>query len=94
MIGISSGILAVPFILTIIAYFLLRRNKYKNKTYDMIFIDIVFFVYCYVTIGLLYFPLEIHYTSINNTSIKMNFVPLFNTIEEIGRASCRETVYI
>ena len=83
MIGFTSGLLLVPFIITIVLYLLLRRYKYKTKTYDMIFIDIVFIAYCFVVIALVYFPLEIHQETATWQQVRFNLVPLLNPIKSI-----------
>jgi glycopeptide antibiotics resistance protein len=74
MFGISAGVLIIPFLITLIVY--LTYNKINNIIKIKIFYlyDVIFIIYCYILIGVLYFPVEI-FTNKDLSKVVINIIP-------------------
>jgi len=84
MFGVSAGILVFPLLITLIYYNIrIHNNKIKTPK-NIILIDVIFIIYCYLLIGQLYFPIEIYYSGENIFRIKYNLTTFAYVFELIG----------
>ena len=91
MIGISAGILLVPLIIVVAIYVLCRVIK-KNKLPGTLFwSDITFIIYCFIAVGLLFFPVEIYFDSYY-PKIIINLVPFKDVWNTINGSLSRQAV--
>ena len=84
MFGISSGNLAFPLIITFIIYCIKIYKHPKEFPKNIIFIDSIFIIYCYLLIGRIYFPIEIYHSVDNQFNVQFNTIPFSYIIELIA----------
>ncbi len=76
MIGIDTGALIIPFMITLIIYWAARFFSGGTSRRRFFLLDIVFIAYVHLVIGLLYFPLEIDVKPIRDLNFHLNLIPL------------------
>ncbi|MBR3033692.1 MAG: VanZ family protein [Clostridiales bacterium] len=91
MIGISAGILLIPLIITVIVYVICRAIKKPKLPGTLFWCDITFIIYCFIAVGLLFFPVEIYYDSYYSEII-INLVPFKDVWNIINGSLSRQAV--
>ncbi len=76
--GFGQAFVVLPFILTIIIYFVFHLIKKKLTIFHTV-IDIAFIAYCFWVIALLYFPLVFE-SDPYSFMIPFNLIPFYNII--------------
>jgi glycopeptide antibiotics resistance protein len=81
MLSIQRIFLVLPFLLTLAAYFAVRRFRHVRRARWHLPVDLLFIAYAFFVVGLLYFPLGVRYVGDWTPDLHVNLVPVVNTVQ-------------
>ena len=96
MLQLNQQALIIPLVIVLVIYLIrLNRKSTSSRPDSKSFIlDILFISYCFLVIGMLYFPLVINYNDEIPQTMSINFIPFWPMIRSMIISPAKDILYM